>query len=158
METVDAELVRLGSTPLQPSLPWKTFEYLADGDHFTWESHLAFLTRLGEVLTQNFSKKDRVLLITDSTVEHHESSLQATARLREYVPGIEVDALCGSGFVALTDWNSHFRGRLARRLRGRRSASTEWTAVVVMGGWNDASWSPDVVLHAVRGFVSLVHR
>ena len=156
-EAIDTELVRLGSVELTPRIAWQHFDYLPDGEHFTWKSHLSFIAHLGKVLQQHFSGTEKVLLITDSTLEYHEFSEQIATRLREYVPGIEVDALCGSGFVALSEWNDHFRARLARRLGRRKRVRSPCTTVVVMGGWNDTPWSVDTVIHAVRGFVNLVN-
>ena len=109
-------------------MDWQSYEYERDGVHFTKRSIVTFCHHL----CQNLPTNGTILIITDSTLAWHLPTAMRT--LRHYLPqGSEVDAVSGSGFVALAKDNAHFRSRLAkRRRRGERYAH-----ILLMGGWND---------------------
>jgi len=122
LERLDAALADAGSVALD--VPWGTMALEDDGEHFTAEGAAVFGAALASALPAAGGK--RVLVLADSTIGHRP------------IPGLpaswHVDAVCGSGFVAMAYEGQHFRPRLRRvALRGGES----WDAVVFVGGWND---------------------
>ena len=115
---MDATLEAAGSIPLD--VPWSEFALEDDGDHFTEEGATAFGAALARVVRDALGDDAGVLVVADSTMGH---------RPVPCPDAWDVDAVCGSGFVALAYEGQHFRARL----RGVRDRS----AVVIVGGWND---------------------
>ena len=114
---LDAVLEAAGSTPLD--LPWSDFALEDDGDHFTEEGAHAFGAALAVAVHAALGGTPRVLVVADSTMGHRDVPCPKTW---------EVDAVCGSGFVALAHEGQHFRARVVREASD---------AVVLVGGWND---------------------
>ena len=121
LAALDTALARAGSVPLD--VPWDTFALEEDGDHFTAEGAETFAHAL--VMTLGEATPRNTLVIADSTMGHRP------------IPGLpvswEVDAVCGSGFVAMAWDDRHFRARL----RHEALSPLHWDAVVFVGGWND---------------------
>lgn len=152
-QNFDAGLRNEGSTEIP--LPFESFEYEADGLHFTRSSQRRFHRLLESTLT---TLPRPLLILTDSTVDFHnweegdEWSGWATSDLQSRLgEGVIIDAVCGSGFVAGALDNDHFRARLSYHLRdGFRGT------VLFMGGWNDLNISSTCA--SIRGCASLWNR
>lgn len=150
LASVDTSLRHCGSHPI--ALNWSRYEYEADAEHFRATSVPRFCTDLVQALPL---QGQRTLVVSDSTIGWHDwgddaqRSGWASALLASFLPpGSAVDAVNGSGFVAQSRANQHFRARLATRLRrGER-----YDMVVFVGGWNDRwhSWTEHAVCGCVR--------
>ena len=85
---------------------------------------------------------ERVCVLSDSTIGYHGAwaSEEVARRLREAGAGeVRVDAVNGSGFVARAWSGEHFYPRVTAMARAvPRDADRTGTAVVFVGGWNDA--------------------
>ena len=128
LETLDRELEASGSTSID--LPWKRFELLNDGDHFTERGFRTFARLFSKRLHELVGPSGKgVHVIADSTVgfrEHWPHAL--TEHLsREGLVNVTVDAVCGSGFATGCESGEHFSRRL----------SSHAEIVVFVGGWND---------------------
>lgn len=143
---LDREMRDAGAHCL-PDLAWTQYAYLEDGEHFTREAYAQFMKDLSTVLRRTVHTRAtmRTLLLTDSTIAHHESNASAARRLRIGC-GLVVDAVCGSGHAARSREGLCFGDRVRRHLR---KTSRKWDAVVVLGGWNDRGHRN--ASHAVRG-------
>ena len=175
---LDAHLEACGVTLLD--LPWSAFELLPDDrDHFTWRGFLAFAAHLVSVLDAHVQPDERpVRIYADSAIDYwnwdHEgnytgkadAALARAMRLRanltskrvgrpaRLAPELLVDAVNGSGFVALADEARDFR---SRRLRAERDDARGVTTLVV-GGWNDRHWPLAEVRTRVDAFLRPVRR
>lgn len=153
LDRIDAALEQSGSTPM--GLRWDDLPLQDDGLHFTPDGEEAFAERLARVAARTVRARS-MLVLSDSTIGHDDEDGRAARRLvaRFARDGVRlvVDSVCGSGFVAgsVPD-NDHFRARLSRRLRRRES----YSAVVLIGGWNDLHVAPGDLEAAVRGAVRL---
>ena len=150
---IDAALERAGSTPV--GLRWDDLPLQDDGLHFTPDGEEEFTERLARAVARTVRVRS-LLVLSDSTIGHDDEDGRAARRLvaRFARDGVQlvVDAVCGSGFVAgsVPD-NDHFRARISRRLRRRES----YSAVLLIGGWNDPHVAPGDVEAAVRGAAAL---
>ena len=127
-------------------LRWERCER-EDEDHFTWEGFLSFSE---EVASAMRGKCRRLHILSDSTVDSCNwdgeewadaaSKHLASRLLREGIL-CTVDAVCGSGFVAMRETGDDFKTR-ARREGGD---------LLVIGGWNDECWGMDSIRMAARG-------
>lgn len=166
---LDVCLAACGSTPVD--LPWDTFPLEEDGDHFTRAGLCTFARSFARGVAP--CAGERVCVIADSTIGHHDYDAEwnytgwasdAVARaLRDAGAGeVRIDAVCGSGFVALAHEGAHFHSRLmayARAWRGAEHAAPP-TAVVFVGGWNDArgTCSVERVCGCAHRCVAAAHR
>ena len=82
-------------------------------------------------------------VLSDSTIDHNDQNVRRACRrasrdiVRRFArAGVRasVDAVCGSGFVARASYGEHFASRLRALRRGGFDA-----ALLVVGGWNDAT-------------------
>ena len=160
MATVDDALCALGAVPI--SLPWDRFELLPDGQHFPYHSQLEFNECLSAALAGAIgslaSPPRRILVITDSTVGYGDFEGPRTGRASRLLEqsvhaatGIPttVDAVCGSGYVAMASSRLNFRRRV---LNGKDGEDGEDGALVLVGGWNDDGRKG--VREAVEGVVA----
>ena len=120
------------------------FELCTDGMHFTEKGFERFARALARSLAHALARVTyssstlAVAVVTDSTVGHDGERwaprLAAAIRRFAGVSRVTVDAVCGSGFVALRDENLHFGARLRSHLPRDEQATV---VVVFVGGWND---------------------
>lgn len=126
-----------GSKPLD--LEWDAFPLEEDGDHFTREGMKEFARSFARAVRP--VRGERVIVLSDSTIGHHGeegTSFVARALRREGAREAIVDAVSGSGFVAMAGSGNHFYPRLSHIARNLSSSFRSGTAVVFVGGWNDA--------------------
>lgn len=151
---VDERLRSEGSKEL--SLDWTRYDY-EDGEHFTEASARAFCDDLVDALEARCRWARRVWIFTDSTIGHNDYEEgawtgAASARLASSLGagGVDasVDAVCGSGFAAMSAEGLHFAARIAAR---RRRGADPPDAVVFVGGWNDDGRSESAVSLAIAG-------
>ena len=148
MRSVDATLERVGSTAID--LPWHRFDLLEDGEHFTPDSQDEFAEVFASELLKRFNGKlpSSILVLADSTIGYYDwdadiwngscsKNLERILENRDPRGNmtVRVDSVCGSGFVARSQFNEHFRGRLANHMG--RGSGERWSVVVFVGGWND---------------------
>lgn len=162
LQLFDRTLAQLNSCPID--IPMVQFPLEKDGEHFTRDGQRAFHEALSDAL-QNTLMEPRVLILSDSTIDHHNWSRDgewtgwASTALRhtlsEYgITNSTVDAICGSGFVARARHGEHFYARLSHHLRGGFRGP-----IVFIGGWNDANAGRvDETLEAMRKCASIVER
>jgi hypothetical protein len=136
---LDAALWESGSRPLD--LPWEEFRLQADGDHFTPAGLRAFAEAFARAVSP--LKGERVCVLSDSTIGEDAWASDAVARaLRARgARDVRVDAVNGSGFVARAWSGEHFYPRvraMARAVAREEEEDGSGTAVVFVGGWNDA--------------------
>lgn len=131
------------------NLPWHEYELLQnDVEHFTWNGYRNFVRDMA-AFTRTL--KGRVHVVTDSTVDYwnYDDDGNVTSDADELwvrlhqTQNLTIDSLSGSGFVALSDTGSHFRPRCR--------SSEKYDNIVLVGGWNDATYGIDRVRHAIRG-------
>lgn len=169
MRTLDRLLTTQSSTEM--NLPWEILDLLEDGEHFTPTAQLTFETEFSRELMRRLPSNERrnlsVLVVGDSTIGHHDWHRDvwhgaASRRLAETVRHtlqcrrVEVDAVCGSGFIARSEYNEHFHARLAKWTRTGRS--DPWDVIVLVGGWNDEGRDPRLLHAAVRGCIRTVYK
>lgn len=156
LEQLDTFLESLvDSNALQ--LPWDTFEISADGLHFTDDGFKVFKNCFVELVSALVrSTTQRVIVLSDSTIGQHdwdnndnwtgEASHAIETKLAERcsVP-VLVDAVCGSGFVGMSEEKLHFYPRL------KQLAVSSGDVVVFVGGWNDTRAPVSTLLQAVKG-------
>lgn len=143
-------------------VPWTSFDYVEDGDHFTENSAEAFAVRFVDEVRERVGdeiERRGVLVLADSTIDWDNDSGGKSRRIEELFGDINcvVDAVGGSGFCAKAEDNQHFRGRLSRHLRTMKPVPY----VVFVGGWNDARdtrFSFESLTLAITGCVELVNR
>lgn len=153
---VDALLHDEGS--YEVPVEWTRYEY-EDGDHFTDVGAAAFCEDLVRAVLTRCEANQRLWILSDSTIGHNDydalhggwtgaASARIAARLR--AAGIEatVDAVCGSGFAAMSAEGEHFAARIAAR---RRCAVAPPDAVLFIGGWNDEGRGEDRLGLAISG-------
>lgn len=133
LQAIDSTYLATGSKPL--ALDAGAYALEADGDHYT----VAAYERFARDLVALLPRRGRVLIMTDSTVDFHnwENDTHtgwASEVLQALRPDTVVDSVCGSGFVARARVGEHFYARL----RERWKQGEEYSAVVFIGGWNDA--------------------
>lgn len=152
---VDGRLRDDGSVELP--LDWTRYEYEADGEHFTEASARAFCDDLVETFLARCGCARSVWVVTDSTVGHNdyedgawtgEASARLASSLRARGVDAAVDAVCGSGFAAMSAEGEHFAARLSAR---RRSGADAPDAVVFVGGWNDDGRGEEALGLAIAG-------
>ena len=156
MATIDNELLRLGSVPLH--LRWETLKLLPDGMHFTRPSQIRFTKLLGAEL-QKLHLASPIHILTDSTIGYYDYSINgsytgwATRSIKQDLESllnvaVTVDAICGSGFVAMAHTSNNFKARI--------SHIPEGSSLVLVGGWNDEGHKH--VKEAVIGFCKAMSR
>lgn len=119
-----------------------------DGLHFTAAAQTAFARTLAERVARVVGGRT-LLVVTDSTVGHHEwGSAALEGELARHGVPARVDAVCGSGYVAGAGEGRHFRARVPHR--------GGYDAILLMGGWNDVGWGRTTLLSAARGVLRLV--
>lgn len=142
LSCLDATLCAAGSVPL--SLPWWNLTFLPDGEHLTPASQGRFDTLLIEAVAPQLQPGASVYVVTDSTVAHHDHeyhgsasrSLERAFLAHPKAIRATVDAVCGSGFVALASERQHFYHRLSR-VCGRGRGRSGYDHLLFVGGWND---------------------
>ena len=150
LRRLDACMANAGATLID--LPWDEFElYKHDSDHFTRKGYDRFVQAFAKALAR--TGLQRVLVLADSTIDYHNwnaTTYTGTANalliktMRKHGVDAVVDAVSGSGFVALHDRNQSFGHRLLRhRLRG-------CPHVVVVGGWNDVGFTEEKTHRACK--------
>ena len=155
LQNLDVALQREGFGLLQ--LPWQKYELLVrDTDHFTWRGYCAFSRGLAEVLS-SVRVESPVTIYADSTVDYHnyDRAHNFTGRANDQLlrdlqrKGINatVDAVSGSGFSAMRKSRMHF----SARAKGNPSNGS----VIVIGGWNDATFALEQVVKDVRTFLKV---
>ena len=160
LAALDDELSR-HSAPIH--VDWSHCE-LEDADHFTHEGSLVFARLLVNRLLSRVTTR-RLLILTDSTVDHNDwtgdvrhgnASRYIETLFLERGIHATVDAVRGSGFVALANDGLHFRPRLHQFMK----MCTEPFNMLLVGGWNDISsgHSLERILSSVRSFVALYER
>jgi len=145
---LDAWLSESGSQRLSVANDdWSGYELEPDGEHFTRESLPLFLKDLSASVAPSLQGSSW-LLLTDSTIDHHNYTAKgehtgwASNLAREMLPGqCRVDAVCGSGFLAMASANNHFYPRMMQSVGEIRN-------VVLLGGWNDLHKDNPARLHA----------
>ena len=146
------------------TLPWKKYTYV-DGDHFTERSFYSeFVPDLAEELKDLIADEeelpDEILLISDSTIDWFgkEGKLAVEVEIAQKLgKKCMVDAISGSGFCAMTEENSHFRGRLSTHLR----KATRVPLLVLIGGWNDvhdSRFNEETLTLAIDSTIDLYQR
>lgn len=153
---MDATLNSLNSTALRvhcADLP------LEDGEHFTWRGYCEFCKRFATA-TQHIAPAGGTLRVyADSTIDYHNWDDDYETRhgaadtylhrtFGERGRCISIDAVCGSGFVALSP-RQHLATRVSRDRRAGVIGPRD--VVVLIGGWNDTAHDPRAVQHAIRG-------
>lgn len=138
LQRLDAALEGAGSVPID--LAWHTFDMEEDGMHFTSRGFETFAEDLArEAKERMVPPPSRLLVLSDSTIGHNDvdengtwtgeaGRMLATRMEREMGTFVEVDAVCGSGFVSPGSGRP-FRPRMKRRGDG--------TSYLFIGGWND---------------------
>ena len=158
MRCVDEVMKDIGSTELV--LPWKSFKLLKDEQHFTLRSQIEFEKEFASKLSDQMKgKPSSILVLADSTVGYHDwdgdiwhgrASKRLERELQNLDPSrkivVHVDAVCGSGFVARSEFNEHFRARMSTKMR-----MVPWDVVVFVGGWNDEHVDVDRLRLAIQG-------
>ena len=159
MQHIDSVMKGIGSIEL--TLPWERFHLLKDGQHFTLRSQTEFDKALVSKLSDqmNGRQASSILVLADSTIGYHDwdgdiwhgrASRKLEQELRNMDTSrkviVHVDSVCGSGFVARSEFNEHFRARMATNMR-----LVAWDVVVLVGGWNDVHVDDDRLSLAIRG-------
>ena len=152
-DLLDEALIANGSSPID--LPWDSFEFIENDDHFTDQGAATFADALVAAIPVDASTKV-VRILADSTIGYNDFDEQgdwtnfASDRIRRLMmcrhPTLNeviVDAVCGSGFAALSRLGLHFYSRLPRR-------GVDPYSVVFVGGWNDLDKSPKIFEQAVN--------
>lgn len=111
-------------------VPWQSYALLKhDCDHFTWRGFQRFAN---DIAARIRCMHGTVLLIADSTVGYwNDASISAaTDYLLQQLPQgkLIVDAVNGSGFLAMRDCDLDFRRRIRRH---------NFDTLFIVGGWND---------------------
>ena len=141
---LDAALVASGATLLR--LPWERWELEEDGEHLVARDFAPFARELARLAcdalppaagraADRAAAPRRALLLTDSSVAQYGEPAARLVRalFAERGVDVEVDAVCGSGFVAGPTFGERLR-RWAVRGGGEGDV-----VVVVVGGWNDVA-------------------
>ena len=115
-------------------MPWSSYTYEADGEHFTPESLDVFVVDLAKRLA-SLGVRGSLLVVTDSTIDHfgEYGSRRLVGELNEYGVRASVRAECGAGYYARGVNYSTAVTLLEEARDGRR-----WDNVVFMMGWNDS--------------------
>ena len=153
---VDALLQNEGSCEI--SVDWTRYAY-EDGDHFTDVGAAAFCEDLVQAVLVRCGANRRLWILSDSTIGHNDydavhgewtgaASARIAAQLRAAGVEATVDAVCGSGFAAMSSEGEHFAARIAAR---RRGAVAPPDAVLFIGGWNDEGRRADQLGLAISG-------
>lgn len=146
------------------TLPWSKYSYV-DGDHFTercfYREFVPDLAdELKDLLADENDLPDDILLIADSTIDWFgkEGKLAVEVEIAHKLgKRCVVDAISGSGFCAMTEDNSHFRGRLSSHLR----KATRVPLLVLIGGWNDvrdSRFNEETLTLAIDSTIDLYQR
>ena len=151
-KSLDDGLIRAGVRLID--LHWERFELLSDDrEHFTWDGLTAFAANLADAMKAELRDVSSELhIISDSTIDYWNYDCDGSydgkadacvVRAFENV-GIKatVDAVNGSGFIALRKMGAHFRARKSR-------ASVE----LIIGGWNDRHYGTTHTVNAVNHYV-----
>lgn len=176
LRQIDAALERNGFGLID--LDWAAFELLPDdSDHFTWAGLVQFSSHLARALRAYAPRLEEIHIVGDSTIDfwnwdENESRTGAADAmvindLREIGIRATIDVVCGSGFVAMSDSNEHFRARLSRGSRrnatppiapkaSAAAAGANATNVLVVGGWNDQTRPLARVVPAIAGVARLL--
>lgn len=146
-EALDCSLEKNGFSLID--MDWSAYALLKhDKDHFTWKGLKEFVKDLSKAIE---SLPGHVLVLSDSTLGYwdfshsNEYNGKASHLLQSSLSSgkATIDAVNGSGFLALKEDGLNFRAR--RAVKG--------DTVLVIGGWNDATFSIENVSNAVRAFV-----
>jgi hypothetical protein len=139
---LDAALVASGATLLR--LPWERWELEEDGEHLVARDFAPFARELARLACDALpparptpgAAPRRALLLTDSSVAQYGEPAARLVRalFAERGVDVEVDAVCGSGFVAGPTF-----GERLRRWAARGGGEGDVVVVVVVGGWNDVA-------------------
>lgn len=142
---LDAALVASGATLLR--LPWERWELEEDGEHLVARDFAPFARELARLACDALPpgappapptapRRRRALLLTDSSVAQYGEPAARLVRalFAERGVDVEVDAVCGSGFVAGPTF-----GERLRRWAARGGGEGGDGDVVVVGGWNDVA-------------------
>jgi hypothetical protein len=105
---------------------------------------------------------NNLLIVSDSTIDYWnynddgdetgEADRYLIEHLRAAGISAHVDAVCGSGFVAMRDTGSDFGSRVNRLGRG------VYDTILVIGGWNDISHDTTQVCNFIQTRLSTFAR
>lgn len=120
------------------NLPWDKFELIkSDQDHFTWRGYKSFCKNFNVQLAHFFKTGTKIHIIADSTIDYwnYTSNFKYTGKANKFLKlyckdyKITIDAIAGSGYTT----RNNFIDRIDN--------SIECDAVILIGGWNDVSYS-----------------
>ncbi len=148
------------------SLPWHRFEVLPhDRDHFTWHGFTVFAKSIARTMQHKLPAHSNLHIIADSTVDYWNvvaDKGRRTNRASNYLKkelraaGIKhatIDAVYGSGFVAMKPQHKDFVTRVKQTADRRRQS------LLIIGGWNDHSHTHRAVLSSIKQLSRVVsHR
>jgi len=162
------DLILKGQDSHSLELNWDKYAYELDGEHFTDAGFDDFSSDMVDAVCNALPSARKLWVMSDSTIDHNNynynytqgavycgrATALLTRKFREAGVDAVIDAVCGSGFAAMSASGEHFRARLS----ARRKCADPPDAIVLMGGWNDAGWSESVIQLAIQGACCMAHR
>lgn len=146
LKRLDETIDQHPTLPYRFDLPWSSFDLLPDdADHFTWDGYVSFVDSLLEHVLVHWARHKRVHVLSDSTIDYWnwDEDWNETRRATTHMVDafarrdvdVSVDAVSGSGFVAMRPQKKDFHTRFVAWKKNETAGNA--TLALVIGGWND---------------------